>query len=268
MGSEQNNAALKSSTERAFTLIELLVVIAIIAILAGMLLPSLGRAKDAAKRIGCVNQLHQLGLASTMYAGDNHGDFAERPLNASVDRWGQRLYSYYRSPKILVCPADLGPGNKNTPVSGSRAVGDNDTNHIGDSTPRTYIMNGWNDFFQEQMGAEFSMSAIQGKTINESNIRETADTVTFGEKLYNTGHFYMDFLEGPLGNDVEILNQGVHATTMRTDNGGLGGGSDYAFADGSTRFLKNGRSFYPLNLWAIVDRWRTNALNSGHSGSN
>jgi prepilin-type processing-associated H-X9-DG protein len=73
----------------------------------------------------------------------------------------------------------------------------------------------------------------------------------------------MDFLEGKLGNDIEHLNQGVHSTTVRTDTGGKGGGSNYAFADGSTRFMKNGRSFSPLNLWAISERWRTNAIGTG-----
>jgi prepilin-type N-terminal cleavage/methylation domain-containing protein/prepilin-type processing-associated H-X9-DG protein len=59
-------------THRAFTLVELLVVIAIMALLAGLLLPTMGRSKAKAYDAVCVNQLRQLGMATRLYAEENH----------------------------------------------------------------------------------------------------------------------------------------------------------------------------------------------------
>ncbi len=69
-----------------FTLIELLVVIAIIAILAALLLPALGRAKESAKAIQCLNQMRQIALASRLYAEENEDSFPRSQHSAFANK--------------------------------------------------------------------------------------------------------------------------------------------------------------------------------------
>jgi prepilin-type N-terminal cleavage/methylation domain-containing protein len=98
------------STAGAFTLIELLVVIAIIAILAGMLLPVLGRAKEDSLRITCSNNIKELGLAMQMYGDDNnallpmpHGSVPWTDTNPPP--WTQPLAPYFKNTNVLCCPS-------------------------------------------------------------------------------------------------------------------------------------------------------------------
>jgi len=89
--------------KKGFTLIELLVVIAIIAILAGMLLPALNRARESARRIKCLNNIRQISIASHLYAADHREVF---PSGNNIQNWAVELYpDYTEDYNMFLCPS-------------------------------------------------------------------------------------------------------------------------------------------------------------------
>ena len=148
------------------------------------------------------------------------------------------LKDYYTDAKLLKCPSN----EQDAPT--------NNVNLMNPKlAPRSYLFNGFNDFFKatlDETNWDLFISHLYPVGLPESAIPEPTDTITFGEAV--TGpehhHVHMDFFQG-IGDDLEQVEYKRHL-----------GGSNFSFADGHAGWLKQGRALSPLNLWAITPEWR------------
>jgi prepilin-type processing-associated H-X9-DG protein len=187
--------------------------------------PLFGGARDGSERAGCFNNLRQLGVAALKYVDDHEDNFPPRQMPA----WPEQFRSHYGSISVLACPTD-------GPFPGTSIASTN----VGDRAPRSYLLNGWSDYYNGVPPRNpFPASAIQ----------EPAATIVFGEKMTESAHFWMDYLNT---DDLFEVEQGRHLRSGPVPSGG----SNFAFADGSVRFLRWGESFQPVNLWAVNPAFR------------
>jgi prepilin-type N-terminal cleavage/methylation domain-containing protein len=224
---------------RAFTLIELLVVIAVIAVLAALLLPALSQAKETGRRTACVNNLRQLGLAARFYTMDEDGFF---PPRLTTVNWPVQLQTNYQNLQILVCPSD-------TVLPGFSLS--------ADLAPRSYVMNAFSDYFAANLSAAEWKNYNKGTfmaAFNESALSRSSDTIVFGEKNFSSPEFYVAL--APILTVLNVTEQRRHSRTGGEFS--KTGGSNHAYADGSVRFIRYGRSLCPANEWAATEAGRTN----------
>jgi prepilin-type N-terminal cleavage/methylation domain-containing protein/prepilin-type processing-associated H-X9-DG protein len=239
---------MKSSSKfGAFTLIELLVVIAIIAILASILFPVFGRARENARKTSCLSNLKQIGLGIMQYTQDYDERFPMsrtdniqyNGVNNNRAPWHLAIFPYVKSVQLYKCPSN--PSNSQVGFSwdGSKDV-----------IPRSYLCNGTGDAnYFVAFGGDTPMNMLSaGGGVSLARIKSASQLILIGEHPDRPDPEYYS----PNAGDMKFTN---HL-----------GMTNFLFADGHAKSMKPTATGTPLNMWNVDNTTAPGDANTGPAG--
>lgn len=220
------DAMSRKTSFRAFTLVELLVVIGVIAVLIGMLMPALSRARQQALQVQCMSNLRQVGVSLQIYSNNWKGQCYPPNLgdgSPPSQRWMMQVFKFgplpdppvndthYYTPKVMLCPIDL---QNDTPDFWL----DGETHGAGHS----YLLN--NHLFEN--GLKFGSRFPNGLS--------SAEVVLMGEKRWDYPDYYMNsyYIHGKDSKNADTTAFGSdYSTRVEPYKHGIQRGSNYLFVD-------------------------------------
>ena len=234
----------KSKIRNGFTLIELLVVIAIIALLVSILLPSLNKAKELARRAVCSSNLHQISLGTTIYANDNDGKIPSAYVGWSIGATrrvelfsstmpNNLIYQLWRDagldPGLFYCPSS--PVWKNNAPGGADATADNFADSVTNS--------GWTYTSYAERVEDYGP--------------------TKADAFNPLQHFTQTFKLSELGSGKALISDmfgrnwawSAHPRTATEGDFISDGGWNILYSDGSVFFKDMSDDFAGIHLWTV-----------------
>jgi prepilin-type N-terminal cleavage/methylation domain-containing protein/prepilin-type processing-associated H-X9-DG protein len=208
---------------RGFTLIELLVVITILVVLAALAVPGTYKAIEYAHKTRSLSNMRQIGMGIQFYAQENNNAVPRRGNGNGSDgkpnqKWPSAVAEYLQDTSVFIDYDD------------PESVASTPEDLVANSGNKTaYLMNGFND-----LGAYNNTDFM----LNMARLKNPSGTILLGQKMATSRQYYMDFVEGPGGNQNDVLNKKA-----------FGKGANYVFADGSARFMSE--SEYHDEMWLI-----------------